>query len=213
MGTLSALLPAVLLWGSLSEARTVNLFDGSREVFESHWMEKRLRRPLTSYDVVEDGSETVLMARSEKSASAIWRQLKLDPFQTASITWRWKVAKSLTGDQDERQKAGDDYAARVYVFFGRTPFSRKTRGICYVWAGTQPVGSAYPSPYSDRIVTIVLRSGDAPAASRTGRCTGDGIGVFSRLDDKSSAVFSGRGAAGKAREAGHGRTPGSQNGA
>ncbi len=41
MGTLSALLPAVFLWGSLSEARTVNLFDGSREVFESHWMEKR----------------------------------------------------------------------------------------------------------------------------------------------------------------------------
>ena len=40
MGTLSALLPTVLLWGSVSEARTVNLFDGSREVFESHWMEK-----------------------------------------------------------------------------------------------------------------------------------------------------------------------------
>ena len=43
------------------------------------------------------------------------------------------------------------------------PFGRKTQGICYVWAGTQPVGSAYPSPYSDRIVTIVLRSGDALA--------------------------------------------------
>ena len=163
MGTLSVLLPAVLLLGSLGEPRTVNLFDGSREVFEGHWREKKLRRPLTRYEVVEDGDQAVLMARSRKSASAVWRQLKLDPFQTGSITWRWKVARSLVGDQDERQKAGDDYAARVYVFFGRVPFGRKTRGICYVWAGTQPVGSAYTSPYSGDIVTIVLRSGDALA--------------------------------------------------
>ena len=50
-------------------------------------MEERLRRPLTSYEVVEDGGEALLMARSEKSASAVWRQLQLDPFRTGSITW------------------------------------------------------------------------------------------------------------------------------
>ena len=35
----------------------------------------------------EIGGEAVLMARSEKSASAVWRQLQLDPFRTGSITW------------------------------------------------------------------------------------------------------------------------------
>jgi hypothetical protein len=60
MGILSALLPAVLLLGSPGEPRTVNLFDGSREVFEGHWREKKLWRPLTRYQVVEDGDQAVV---------------------------------------------------------------------------------------------------------------------------------------------------------
>lgn len=64
------------------------------------------------------------------------------------------------GNRREREKPGDDYAARFFVIFDGEPFSRSARAICYVWAASEPVVSRYRNPYFSNVVTIVLRSGD-----------------------------------------------------
>jgi hypothetical protein len=67
---------------------------------------------------------------------------------------------SLGHIADERRRDSDDYAARVAVMFDGEPFARATPLLMYVWAGNEQVGEVYPSPYTDRAVTVVVRSGD-----------------------------------------------------
>ena len=45
------------------------------------------------------------------------------------------------------------------MFDGKS-FGRNTPFLIYVWAGNEPVRSIYPSPYTEKAVTIVLRSGN-----------------------------------------------------
>jgi hypothetical protein len=83
---------------------------------------------------------------------------------------------------DLAQRRGDDFAARVYVFFD-VPVSElsigerwKLRiarlihgndvpaaGICYVWDNRHAPGTIAPNPYAPRIRTFVLQSGAAHA--------------------------------------------------
>ncbi len=44
--------------------------------------------------------------------------------------------------------------------FDGEPFHRNTPFLMYVWAGNETVGNVYPSPYTKKAATIVLRSGD-----------------------------------------------------
>ena len=67
---------------------------------------------------------------------------------------------SLGDIGDERRKKADDYAARVAVMFDGKPFDRSTPLLMYVWAANESVGNVYPSPYTDKAATIVVRSGD-----------------------------------------------------
>ena len=64
----------------------------------------------------------------------------------------------LTGI-DERTRAGDDYAARVYVVFSGGLAFWRIRAINYVWSGNQPVGSSWPSAYANNVCMIVVQSG------------------------------------------------------
>ncbi|MGH8798219.1 MAG: DUF3047 domain-containing protein, partial [Caldimonas sp.] len=68
----------------------------------------------TRYTVVRDGAGFVLRAEADGSASALYRPLDLDPRVHRVLSWRWKV-EGVLARSDPRRKAGDDYAARVYV--------------------------------------------------------------------------------------------------
>jgi hypothetical protein len=72
------------------------------------------------YTVVREGQDFVLRAESEAAASALYRPLDLDPKVHRVLSWRWKV-EGVLDRSDPRRKAGDDYAARVYVAFGYDP--------------------------------------------------------------------------------------------
>lgn len=135
-------------------------FEGPRS---PEWHERRLSERVTVYELVRVGGNGVLMATSERAASALWRRVDVDPRVTPSIRWRWKIEASVMGEAGERRREGDDYAARLFVVFDRDPFSPDTRALCYVWAGGEPVGSAYPNPYVDGVITLVLQSGDTHA--------------------------------------------------
>lgn len=116
----------------------------------------------TRYEPVEEGGQTVLRAGSRQSASALYRRVDVDLDKTPYLNWRWKVEDTL-GELDEQMKAGDDFAARVYVVVSPLPFRLKPRSLNYVWASNTPAGGHWESPYSSNIVLVALQSGNGRA--------------------------------------------------
>ena len=127
------------------------------------WMEKELGERSTHYSVVQENGNSVLLAESKSSASALWRSLAVHPVESGTVSWRWKVEKSLAPNPRERTKEGDDYAARLLVVFDPNFPRRTTRALSYVWAASETVGSLFSNPYSGKVATIVIESGDEQA--------------------------------------------------
>jgi hypothetical protein len=132
----------------------------------------------TEYRLVREGERPLIRAESRQSASGAYLPLDLDPKIYSVLSWCWKVDRVLSKG-DETTKAGDDYAARIYVTFKFDPahatFWEKTKyktikllygeyppkgAINYVWAGRSPVGKSFPNPYTDRARMIVVESGE-----------------------------------------------------
>ncbi len=126
----------------------------------SGWKEQTIGmlKAKTSYSIAKDGEKTVLVARSNKSASGQIYKLKLDLKEYPTLSWSWKI-DHVFKKGDEKSKDGDDFAVRVYAVFPRGFFT-KTRAICYVWANKLPRGSHIPNPYSSNIITVAVDSGD-----------------------------------------------------
>ncbi len=128
--------------------------------------------------LVSDEGKTVLRIDSDNSAGSIGIPLTAARAQgNTSLEWRWKVSRMLER-ADLEKKTGDDYAARVYVFFDMPleslPFMERskiklarmvagddvpTAAICYVWDNKHRMGLRAWSPYSNRVRMIVLQSG------------------------------------------------------
>jgi hypothetical protein len=137
----------------------------------------------TRYTVVRDGPGFVLRAESDASASGLYRPLDLDPRVHRVLSWRWKV-EGVLARSDPRRKAGDDYAARVYVAFRYDPagvgaweraryrafrllYGRYPPGFAlnYVWESRLPVGTVLDNAYSARAKIVVVQSGAALAGT------------------------------------------------
>jgi hypothetical protein len=140
------------------------------------------KAPDTQYSLVDDGGGVVVLtAEADKSMSALTHTIRVDTMRYRFLRWRWKVAAPVA-QADMTTKAGDDYAARVYVMFdyprARLPLSTRmkmalaesvygqqlpTAALNYVWDNRQPVGTIRPNSYTDRARMIVVRSGTADA--------------------------------------------------
>jgi len=135
----------------------------------------------TVYTLVRDGDTTVLKAEARQSMSGLIHAVRVDVRQTPRIRWRWKIAAAVAR-ADMRTKAGDDYAARLYVMFdfpqeklsfttraklklAEALYGKKipTAALNYVWDNRQPVGTIAANAYTDRARMIVVESGDARA--------------------------------------------------
>lgn len=133
------------------------------------------------FEVMADQGQHVLRIRSSSSASSWVAPVAIKAARWPLLRWQWKVSRSLPGS-DLRSKGGDDYAARLYVFFDlplaslslaerlRIRAARALSGVdvpaaalCYVWGHAQPAGSTAWNPYTDRVRMIVVDSGDAHA--------------------------------------------------
>lgn len=135
----------------------------------------------TSYTVVHNDGVDALKAQADCSASARYLPLDhVDLTQTPRLSWRWKVEQGLR-PADEHVKAGDDFAARVYLLFqfdparaslwekvlhrlGTTRYGDLVPGsvIGYVWSSRQPVGARWDSPFGGSAQLIALGSGALP---------------------------------------------------
>jgi hypothetical protein len=136
--------------------------------------------PANRYALVADpDGKAVLEVRSEASAGTLVHPLRADGATWRRLRWRWKVANVLAR-ADLNARSGDDFSARVYVFFdppaGGLPLAVRARlalaralygqdlpaaALCYVWDNTHPIGTSVWNPYTDRVRTIVLRTGRA----------------------------------------------------
>jgi hypothetical protein len=126
-------------------------------------------------------SSSAIHAVAVKSGSGLIFRHQGPVVDAPILRWRWKVAGTiLTGD--EHEKAGDDYAARVYITFKYEPSRvglatrlkysavKAIRGeypphnaIAYIWANKLASGESAPSPYTKRVMMVAVRSGSSAA--------------------------------------------------
>lgn len=112
----------------------------------------------THYVLENLNGRMALRADSVAAASGRYREITIDLNETPVLNWTWKVNNILT-DIDERTRAGDDYAARVYVVFSGGLAFWRTRAINYVWSSNQPVGSSWPNAFTGNVHMIAMESG------------------------------------------------------
>ncbi|MFQ5865132.1 MAG: DUF3047 domain-containing protein [bacterium] len=151
---------SVDLTSGLAQTSSHKILGDFQESWSKHWIERSLNGKPSKYEVVQEDTNLVLMVNSDNSALALWRGLDLQSPKTAKISWRWKIARSLSKNTEEKTKIGDDYAARLFVVFQPHIVSWKTRAICYVWAANEPVGSIYKNPYAKSVSIVVVESGN-----------------------------------------------------
>jgi hypothetical protein len=77
------------------------------------------------------------------------------------LGWSWKIDHAIQGG-NENTKAGDDYAARVYVLFSGS-FFWQTRAINYIWANQMQKGKAIPNAYTSNAMMVTVESGQEKA--------------------------------------------------
>ena len=130
--------------------------------------------------LVRDDGTTVLRIAAKAAASSAAMRLHV-PSAGTRLAWRWKVDRVVDGGNLET-RAGDDYAARVYVTFDlpleRLPFATRTRirlarlffgselpvaAICYVWDNRHSPGTQAWNAYSDHVRMVVVESGASHA--------------------------------------------------
>lgn len=131
---------------------------------------------------VWDGVSAV-EAKADSSMALLARGVEVDLKATPMLCWRWRV-EDVVKNADMNTKAGDDYAARVYVAFKLPPdkidfglrfklqFARNLYGehvpdaaLNYIWDNKNPIGHRQFNAYTDRTQMIVQRSGTAQVGS------------------------------------------------
>jgi hypothetical protein len=140
----------------------------------------RVERPSRYIPAEVDGVPAV-RAESACSASALLLPITdVDLRRMPLLRWRWRVERGLDIG-NERQKGGDDFAARVYVMFqfdpaGASWFERARRAaaralygkdlpgtaINYVWSSRQPAGTVWNNPYAAASKMVSRGSGPLP---------------------------------------------------
>lgn len=124
--------------------------------------ERKQFHGLTDYRVVTEQGRRALRAESRGTASGLYKRIRIDLDRTPYLHWSWKVERTV-GAIDETVKAGDDYAARVYVVFSGGVFFWNTRALNYVWASRQPPGAVWPNAFTSNARMLAQRSGNERA--------------------------------------------------
>lgn len=129
------------------------------------------------YQLVMDDGIQVVKADTAGSASGLIARMNLQPGESLTLKWRWKVS-NVFAKGDARSKNGDDYPARIYVAFEFQPasagfFERARRkavevmfgeslpgnAINYIWASQLPLGEWVNNPYTDRTRMLAVNTG------------------------------------------------------
>ncbi|WP_300456118.1 DUF3047 domain-containing protein [Desulfobacula sp.] len=128
------------------------------------WTSKKFVKE-TAYSLTVVDGDWSLKAVSESAASGLIKKIRVDLEKFPVLNWRWRIENRLPGTFDERQKTGDDYAARIYVVVSGGIAIWNTRALNYVWAKTSPKGDVWPNAFAKKnAVMVALRSSEAPVS-------------------------------------------------
>jgi len=179
---------ALLAAPALGAPLWVGRFDAAQQTIPAPWRIElpNPRAAPTRYGIRLWDGVAAIEARAENSMALLARPLAIDLAATPVLCWRWRVDAALkTADMSTR--AGDDYAARVYLSFSVPPATLDlgtrmglalVRGLHgaeipdaalnYLWDNRHAVGTWQPNAYTDRARMLVLRSGNADAGRWVG---------------------------------------------
>jgi hypothetical protein len=123
-----------------SPAKRIELFNRFQSGWRANWQEQSPFSRPTLQAVANDNGRPVLHAQSAAANSGIVRRLPSNLGTYARLSWHWKIRRPLSGRQAERTRAGDDYAARVFVVFESSWLPLRTRAINYVRSAAEREG-------------------------------------------------------------------------
>lgn len=155
------LLQCVLLLdiaASQSNILAVGSFNGLKEgTAPTEWAIKEWKGK-ADVQVVKDEAGHVLRLRSEKTSTALYKEIEFNIKDYPFLNWRWKTTKIPAGG-DVRKKDTDDQAAQIYVVFPKFPSQINSRMLGYIWDTSAPAGSEVTSAKWSTTKYIVLKSG------------------------------------------------------
>lgn len=121
--------------------------------------------------------DSLLVAKSEGSASGIKFKKTYDIYKYPKLSFKWKV-NNVYKKGDATTKAGDDYPIRIYVMFEYNPekasffeqvkydFAKSLYGeypphstVNYIWSNKKQENRVITSAYTNRSKMIILNSG------------------------------------------------------
>lgn len=136
------------------------LVDPTAPVAET-WTHRRFGAA-TEYERIMVDGVAAIRAIGRSSASGLYRDVRYEVVEHPWIEWTWRVER-LQRAADIRVKAKEDYAAAIFLIFGRPSMvNRDVPTLTYVWTSALiPEGSIVDSPYHPGTTrNIVVRSGE-----------------------------------------------------
>lgn len=146
------LLSFLFCLGSIQASADINL-TSIGEGGISAW-EKEVFDGETIYETSALDGNPALKATSNNAASGLVRTQRIDLEETPYINWSWLITRNLP-ITDERAKAGDDFAARVYVVIEGGFFVWNTKSVTYVWSSSQETGKSWGNPFAESNVKMI----------------------------------------------------------
>jgi len=127
---------------------------------ERAWTHQRFGAA-TSYERVTLEGVAAIRAVGRSSASGLYRDVRYRVVDHPWLAWTWRVDQ-LQRTADIRVKAREDFAAAIFLIFGRpSMLNRNVPTLVYVWtSGSLPEDAVVDSPHHPGTVrSIVVRSG------------------------------------------------------
>lgn len=136
-------------------------------------------KPKTEYRLVHTPRGVALESRAERSASGLYRVMRVDPVRHPQLEWDWKVERLIPGADNDVAHREDSPVRLILAFHGdpqkldffergRMRLAKALSGqelpyatLMYVWSNHHPPDTVIHNPHTSRIRMIVVDSGEA----------------------------------------------------
>jgi hypothetical protein len=157
VGSILGITALITSWGADSKpAGTVHFQEHFENGLSRTWKEVKFTEK-TGYQVVKIGTNSVLEAKANSSASGLAVDKNIKVIPDLKLQWRWKIDKTPRNGTETEIKSFD-HSARLFVAFQSKLGPPRT--VNYVWANRAKVNESFEHPRSSRARFIVLQSGN-----------------------------------------------------
>lgn len=125
--------------------------------------EEKIFKGKNTFELMNENGVRYLKCRSQNACSGLSMKVSHEATGDLRLAWKWRpvVFPARKDPLKLSDKKQDDFALRMYVIFPSANIFHSDI-IEYVWDEHIPAGTFAESPYSDRIMLFVLRSGKPP---------------------------------------------------